>query len=216
VAAGRAIPSFKGKRARSGTKSPSRASYQSKIEVSEDLELIGEVLKGQTMVFGKLVQKYQDRLFNSVAYMVGNTEDARDIVQEALVQAYLNLGSFQGSSAFYTWLYRIAFNVAATQRRRKRPVISVENGRERTGMEPVDEHPGPAEQVELEERGRQVRQGMAQLSEEHRVVLVLREIDGCRYEDIAEILDLPIGTIRSRLHRARLELREELKSVLID
>jgi RNA polymerase sigma-70 factor, ECF subfamily len=184
--------------------------------VSEDLELIGEVLKGQTMVFGKLVQKYQDRLFNSVAYMVGNAEDARDIVQEALVQAYLNLSSFQGSSAFYTWLYRIAFNVAATQRRKKRPVISVERVREQAGLEPVDEHPGPAEQVELEERSRQVRQGMAQLSEEHRVVLVLREIDGCRYEDIAEILDLPIGTIRSRLHRARLELREELKSVMID
>jgi RNA polymerase sigma-70 factor, ECF subfamily len=184
--------------------------------VSEDLELIGEVLKGQTMVFGQLVQKYQDRLFNSVAYMVGNAEDARDIVQEALVQAYLNLRSFQGSSAFYTWLYRIAFNVAATQRRKKRPVVSVERVRDQAGLEPVDEHPGPAEQVELEERSRQVRQGMAQLSEEHRVVLVLREIDGCRYEDIAEILDLPIGTIRSRLHRARLELREELKSVLID
>ena len=184
--------------------------------MSEDLQLIGEVLKGQTMVFGQLVQKYQDRLFNSVAYMVENAEDARDIVQEALVQAFLNLGSFQGSSAFYTWLYRIAFNVAATQRRRKRPVISVENSREQTGMEPIDEHPGPAELVELEERGRQVRQGMAQLSAEHRAVLILREIDGCCYEDIAEILDLPIGTIRSRLHRARLELREELKSVLID
>jgi RNA polymerase sigma-70 factor, ECF subfamily len=143
-------------------------------------------------------------------------EDARDIVQEALVQAYLNLRSFQGSSAFYTWLYRIAFNVAATQRRRKRPTVSVERGREQAGLEPVDGHPGPAEQVEQEERGRQVRQGLAQLSEEHRAVLVLREIDGCDYEAMAAILELPIGTVRSRLHRARLELREELKSVLID
>jgi RNA polymerase sigma-70 factor (ECF subfamily) len=184
--------------------------------VSDDLQLIAEVLKGQTMAFGELVQKYEDRLFNSIAYSVGNVEDARDIVQEALVQAFLNLRSFQGSSAFYTWLYRIAFNVAATQRRRKRPTISVEHGRERSGAEPVDEHPGPADEVEIEERVRQVRQGLSQISEEHRVVLVLREIDGYRYETIAEILDLPIGTIRSRLHRARLELREDLKSVLID
>jgi RNA polymerase sigma-70 factor, ECF subfamily len=184
--------------------------------VSDDLQDIDEILKGQTMAFGNLVQKYQDRLFNSVAYLVGNVEDARDIVQEAFVQAFLNLGSFQGSSAFYTWLYRIAFNVAATQRRRKRPKISVERGRDLAGLEPVDVHPGPIEQVEQEERSRQVRHGLAQLSEEHRVVLVLREIDGCDYETIAGILDLPIGTIRSRLHRARIELRDELKGVLID
>jgi RNA polymerase sigma-70 factor (ECF subfamily) len=184
--------------------------------VSNDLQLIDEILKGHTMAFGDLVQKYQDRLFNSVVYMVGNVEDARDVVQEALIQAFLNLRSFQGSSAFYTWLYRIAFNVAATQLRRKRPKISVDNSREQSGTEPIDDHPGPAELVEMEERGRQVRLGMAQLSEEHRMVLILREIDGFGYEAIAEILDLPIGTIRSRLHRARLELREELKSVMID
>ncbi|MCC6126412.1 MAG: sigma-70 family RNA polymerase sigma factor [Pirellulales bacterium] len=184
--------------------------------MSDDLELIAEILKGRTAAFENLVRKYQDRLFNSVAYMVGNVEDARDIVQEAFVQAFLNLRTFQGTSAFYTWLYRIAFNVAATERRRKRPKISVERGRDRTGREPIDGQPGPAERVEREERGRRVRQGLSQLSEEHRAVLVLREIDGCRYETIAEILGLPIGTIRSRLHRARLELREELKNALID
>jgi RNA polymerase sigma-70 factor (ECF subfamily) len=168
------------------------------------------------MAFEKLVQKYQDRLFNSVSYMVGNTEDAQDIVQETLVQAFSNLRSFQGSSAFYTWLYRIAFNVAATRRRRKRPVVSVERNRENLGMEPIDEHPTPAEAMEIAERVRQVRRGLAKISQEHRVVLVLREIEGCRYETIAEILDLPIGTIRSRLHRARLELREELKRIILD
>jgi RNA polymerase sigma-70 factor (ECF subfamily) len=126
------------------------------------------------------------------------------------------LRSFQGSSAFYTWLYRIAFNVAATRRRRKRPVVSVERNRENLGMEPIDEHPTPAEAMEIAERVRQVRRGLAKISQEHRVVLVLREIEGCRYETIAEILDLPIGTIRSRLHRARLELREELKRIILD
>jgi RNA polymerase sigma-70 factor, ECF subfamily len=184
--------------------------------VSDDLQLIEQALKGQTAAYGKLVQKYQDRLYNSVVYMAGNVEDARDIVQEAFVQALLNLKSFHGSSAFFTWLYRIAFNVTVTQRRRKRPAISVERGREESGTEPIDGHLGPADQLEQEERCRRIRQGLAQLSHEHRSVLILREIDGCRYETIAEILNLPIGTIRSRLHRARLELREELKSVLID
>jgi RNA polymerase sigma-70 factor (ECF subfamily) len=184
--------------------------------VSEDSQLIDETLKGQSAAFGTLVQKYQDRLYNTVVYMVGNVEDARDIVQEAFVQAFLSLGSFQGSSAFYTWLYRIAFNVAATQRRRKRPAMSVERGRDQSGIEPIDAHQGPAEQLEQDERCRQVRQALLQLSEEHRIVLVLREIDGCRYEIIAEILELPVGTVRSRLHRARIELREELKGVLID
>jgi RNA polymerase sigma-70 factor (ECF subfamily) len=184
--------------------------------VNDDLQVIEEILKGHTMAFEKLVQKYQDRLFNSVSYMVGNTEDAQDIVQETLVQAFSNLRSFQGSSAFYTWLYRIAFNVAATRRRRKRPVVSVERNRENLGMEPIDEHPTPAEAMEIAERVRQVRRGLAKISQEHRVVLVLREIEGCRYETIAEILDLPIGTIRSRLHRARLELREELKRIILD
>jgi RNA polymerase sigma-70 factor (ECF subfamily) len=184
--------------------------------VSDDPQLIDETLTGDTAAYGKLVQKYQDRLYNSAVYLVGNAEDARDIVQEAFVQAFSNLRSFQGSSAFYTWLYRIAFNVAATQRRRKRVETSVEHSREQSGLDPVDERQGPAELVEQEERRRQVRHGLAQLSEEHRAVLILREIDGHRYEAIAEILGLPIGTIRSRLHRARLELREELKGVLID
>jgi RNA polymerase sigma-70 factor (ECF subfamily) len=184
--------------------------------VSDDSELIDETLKGQTAAFGTLVQKYQDRLYNTVVYLVGNVEDARDIVQEAFVQAYLSLKSFHGSSAFYTWLYRIAFNVAATQRRRKRMVVSVDGGRDQAGMEPIDEQHGPAEQLLLDERRRQVQGALLRLSEDHRVVLVLREIDGRRYEAIAEILDLPVGTVRSRLHRARLELRAELKGVLID
>jgi RNA polymerase sigma-70 factor, ECF subfamily len=184
--------------------------------VSDESQIIDETLKGQTAAYGKLVLKYQDRLYNSVVYMAGNVEDARDIVQEAFVQAFTNLRSFQGASAFYTWLYRIAFNIAATQRRRSHQEVSVEHGRDKAGLELVDGSHGPAERMEQEERCRQVRRGLARLSQEHRMVLVLREIDGCRYETIAEILDLPIGTIRSRLHRARIELREELKGVLTE
>ena len=199
---------------------PSRVSY-SETTVNDDAQLIAEALAGQTAAFGQLVQKYQDRLYNTVVHVAGNAEDAKDVVQEAFVQAFLKLESFHGASAFYTWLYRIAFNVAATHRRRRGTMRSAEqvalaDGHLRNSLQ---EHPrnaadGPGERLETRGRCRQVRQAISQLAEEHRVVLVLREMDGCCYETIAEILDLPVGTVRSRLHRARMQLREHLKEVL--
>jgi RNA polymerase sigma-70 factor (ECF subfamily) len=183
--------------------------------VSDDAQLIQETLAGKTAAFGQLVRKYQDRLFNTVLHVVGEAEDAQDVVQEAFVQAFLKLDTFQRTSAFYTWLYRIAFNVAASHYRRRKPVISVELVRERAGQELMDARPGPEHRLEVAERCRQVQEAIASLNEEHRTVLVLREIDGCCYETIAEILELPIGTVRSRLHRARLQLREQLRQVVI-
>lgn len=182
--------------------------------MNDDAKLIDETLAGHSAAFGELVRKYQDRLYNTVVHVAGNAEDARDIVQDAFVQAFIKLDTFQGSSAFYTWLYRIAFNVAASHRRRRRPTISVERVRETSGTEPMDTIEQPSELVERDERCRQVRQAIGRLSDEHRVVMVLREIDGCCYETIADILGLPIGTVRSRLHRARLQLRDQLKEVL--
>ena len=183
--------------------------------MNDDAQLIDQTLAGHGAAFGQLVEKYQDRLYNTVVHVVGNAEDARDIVQDAFVQAFINLSAFQRSSAFYTWLYRIAFNVAASRHRRRRPMQSVEHHRETSGMEPVDDAEGPTERLERMERCRQVRQAIAELSDEHRNILVLREIDGFCYETIAEILDLPMGTVRSRLYRARLQLRDELKETLL-
>ena len=182
--------------------------------MSNDAQLIEEALAGNSTAFGNLVQKYQDRLFNTIVHVTGNAEDALDVVQDAFVRAFLKLDTFQQNSAFYTWLYRIAFNVAASRRRRKKPALSIEHARESSGLEPTDPQPGPEDRVEQDERCRQVQEAIAGLTEEYRSVLVLREIDGCCYETIADILDLPIGTVRSRLHRARLQLREELKEVL--
>ena len=182
--------------------------------MSDDAQLIDQALGGHSEAFGQLVLKYQDRLFNTVFHVVGHAEDARDIVQEALVQAFLKLDSFRHRSAFYTWLYRIAFNVAMTQPAQA-AADRVDGPRRETGnLEPADDEDDPAESLERKERCRQVRQAIAQLQEEYRAVLVLREIDGCCYETIAEVLDLPIGTVRSRLHRARLQLREQLKEML--
>ena len=191
------------------------ASENRETAVIDDAQLIDETLRGRSAAFGQLVEKYQDRLYNTIVRVVGSAEDALDIVQDAFVQAFLKLESFHQTSAFYTWLYRIAFNVAASQHRRKRPTVSVEQTRETTGREPTDSQMGPEERLERDERCQQVQKAIAGLNEEYRAVLVLREIDGCCYETIAEILDLPVGTVRSRLHRARLQLRDQLKEVLM-
>jgi RNA polymerase sigma-70 factor (ECF subfamily) len=180
--------------------------------IDDDAQLIDQTLRGRTEAFGQLVLRYQDRLFNTVFHLVGHAEDARDIVQETLVQAFLKLDSFGHRSAFYTWLYRIAFNVAVAQRRRRRATVSMDRVRVADPASPASD--GPAERLDRKERCGQVRWAIAQLPAEHRAVLVLREIDGCDYETIAEILDLPVGTVRSRLHRGRLQLREALTAVL--
>ena len=189
--------------------------------MNDDAQLIRQTLAGQTEAFGQLVQKYQDRLYNTVVHAVGNAEDAKDVVQEAMVQAFVKLDSFQGASAFYTWLYRIAFNVASTHRRHRGAMRAVEQAAMADGQlrhsengQPKNPGDGPADRMERDERCRQVRQAISHLPQEYRVVIVLREIDGCCYETIAEILDLPVGTVRSRLHRARMQLREQLQEVL--
>lgn len=182
----------------------------------DDAQLIHEALQGDAESFGLLVRKYQDRLFNTVVHVAGSREEAEDVVQEAFVQAFLKLASFQQNSAFYTWLYRIAMNVAISRRRRQRAEVSIEHHREVAGVEPLDDGEAPHDRLLRQERAEQVSTALRQLSDEHRAILVLREMEGCCYEDIAEILELPVGTVRSRLHRARLQLRDELKGVMVE
>jgi len=188
--------------------------YHFEADVQEDARLIEESLAGRTAAFGDLVTKYQDRLFNSVMHVVGSAEEAQDVVQDSFVQAFVNLESFKRNSAFYTWLYRIAFNVAISRRRRKRPTISIDQTREATGMDPVDDGPSPEHRMEQQDRCDMVRQALKKLPEPFRTVLVLREMDGFDYETIADMLDLPVGTVRSRLHRARMQMKELLQIVL--
>jgi RNA polymerase sigma-70 factor (ECF subfamily) len=176
--------------------------------LSDDAPLIAATLAGDTAAFGRLVHVYQDRLYNSLLRVVG--EDAADIVQDAFVQAYTKLDTFRGSSAFYTWLYRIAFNLAMSHARRGRKTQSLESMKASWGNEPVDGQPSPEAGIERRENVELVHAALAALSTEYRTILVLREIDGCRYDEIAEILEMPVGTVRSRLFRARLALRDQL------
>ncbi len=181
---------------------------------ADDPELIAECLRGNTAAFGLLVRRYQDRVFSTVYRLVGNAEDAQDVVQDAFLSAYQSLDAFKGDSLFFTWLYRIAVNTAISFKRKQRVAVSLESGR--NGEFPIEPHDAssmsvPSHALEQAEQERRVQVALNRLSPEHRAVLILKDMEGQKYETMAEILQVPIGTIRSRLHRARLELRDLLE-----
>jgi RNA polymerase sigma-70 factor, ECF subfamily len=178
--------------------------------LSDDASLIAATLAGDSAAFGRLVELYQDRLYNSLLRVLGSAEDAADIVQDAFVQAYTRLETFRGGSAFYTWLYRIAFNLAMSHARRQHKAASLDGMKSNVGDEPMDGQPTAEASAIQQERAELVHAALAELSIDFRQVLVLREIDGCPYDEIAAILELPVGTVRSRLFRARLQLRDLL------
>lgn len=178
----------------------------------DDRRLIADCLGGKRDAFGELVSRYQTRLYNAALRLVHSPDDAADVVQEAFLSAYQALHTFKGDAEFFTWLYRITFNAAISLKRKKRPVISLDANAQDSGFEPDDqsEYVKPGAALERTEDERRLNAAIAKLSAEHREVLLMKDIDGLKYEDIAEVLGVPIGTIRSRLHRARLELRDLL------
>jgi RNA polymerase sigma-70 factor (ECF subfamily) len=181
---------------------------------ADDHRLIAESLEGDTAAFGELVRRYQDRLYNTVYRLVDNADDALDVVQEAFLNAFQSLGAFKGDSLFFTWLYRIAVNTAISQKRKKRVMVRIDAGRDgESAIEPFDpsELSRPGHAIEQAEQEQHIQQALSRLSPEHRAVLVMKDMEGQKYETMAELLGVPIGTIRSRLHRARLELREILE-----
>ena len=180
----------------------------------DDRRLIADCLGGRRDAFGELVSQYQARLYNSALRLVLSPEDAADVVQDTFLSAYQALHTFKGDAEFFTWLYRIAFNTAISLKRKKKPSVSLENHTRETGLDPDDpsEYVKPSAALERTEDEQQLSDAIARLSAEHRDVLVLKDLEGMKYEEIAEVLEVPIGTIRSRLHRARLELRDLLVS----
>ena len=181
---------------------------------ADDHRLIADCLRGESSAFGVLVRRYQDRLYHTVYRLVGNAEDAQDVVQEAFLNAYQSLDSFKGDALFFTWLYRIAVNTAISLKRKQRVVLRIDAGRNgEPGIEPLDpsEVSRPGHALEQAEQETRIQRALARLSAEHRAVLVMKDMEGQKYEMMAEVLGVPIGTIRSRLHRARLELREILE-----
>lgn len=182
-----------------------------------DLDLIRQCRGGAAEAFGVLVERHQDRLYAALVRMLGSAEDAREAAQDAFVHAYQKLDTFQGNSAFSTWLFRIAVNAAFSRRRRsKRYRTSLDGAPGEVGYDPADTRTDadPAQPLEQSETQKLVREALAALPDDYRTALLLKEMDGFRYEEIAEIVGVPIGTVRSRIHRARNELREKLRIAL--
>lgn len=184
---------------------------------SRDQVLIDECLAGQVDAFEELIRPYVDRLHNTLYRLTGQYEEASELLQDTMVRAFRGLRSFHGDSSFYTWLYRIALNVVLSSRRRQR--LRVADGSvpgEPGRFDPADrvERTHPGLRLELEERREVVQQALDQVPDPFRTVLVLKDIEDLKYEEIAELLDVPIGTVRSRLHRARSEMRHLLKPML--
>ena len=180
-----------------------------------DRELVARCQLGEADAFNELVSRHQDRVYAAVVRFCGNGEDAADVVQRAFINAYRKIGEFKGDAAFSTWIYRIAFNQAISFRREnRRPSLSL-HAKDDDGLiaEPVDGRP-PGESMESEETQKKVREALDGLDEEDRKIIVLKDLQGHSYDEIASILEIPKGTVRSRLHRARLELKEKLKPIL--
>jgi RNA polymerase sigma-70 factor (ECF subfamily) len=179
--------------------------------MTNEVQLIGEAARGSGAAFGELVHRHRDRLLRAILPVVGCWAEADDVVQEAMVRAHVSLKTFQHRSTFYTWLYRIALNRAASRRRVRHLHLSIDDRNERIGVEPVAASVTPLDQMVGEERNGHIRRALAAVSEMHREILVLRDVYDYDYQAIATTLKISIGTVRSRLHRARIQLRDELR-----
>lgn len=185
--------------------------------IADDSSLVAASRAGDTEAFGILVRRYQDRLFPTLLRLTGCAEDAHDLLQDAFLRAYEKLDRFHGDSGFYTWVYRIAVNLTLSDRRRRRLPFgrtSVRGEGFNPSADPVATD--PARPLEQAERDALVQQALDALQPDHRAVVVMKDLDGLRYEEIADMLRIPIGTVRSRLHRARSELRERLRGLVDD
>lgn len=189
----------------------------------DDAVLVRQCRKGDLTAFEPLVVKYQDRIYNLCWRLCGDRLAAEDLTQEAFLKAFESLGQFRGQSGFYTWLYRIATNLALSYRRTERRQLNVGTGCEwddlpaqaaRLHRAVKDDPDQPAEVCERDETRKLVWQAIQELDDEHRAVVVLRDMEGLDYAEVAEVLGVPAGTVKSRLHRARMTIREKLLPLL--
>ncbi|MCA1596311.1 MAG: sigma-70 family RNA polymerase sigma factor [Chloroflexi bacterium] len=179
-------------------------------------ELIRRCQRGDTEAFNRLVERHHSRIYNYAFSLTRNHDDAMDVAQDAFVRAWANLKSFRGDSSFVTWMTRITRNLFLDlQKKRKHdPRISLDELMESQDPSPVrevaDDSAGPEAQVLTQERVDVVRAAINSLAEEHREILALYDLQNFSYDEIASILRLPMGTVKSRLNRARRALRDKL------
>lgn len=184
---------------------------------NNDAEIIKRILSGDTDAFEILVSENQKRVYNLAYRMVRNEDDALDLSQEAFFKAFRSLSQFRGDSSFAVWMYKLTKNVCIDfiRKKKKQNVISLvytDEDNENEEIDIADNSQSPEVLYEQTEIRCAVSQGLKKLSEEHRQILTLRELDGYSYEEIASLLSLEMGTVKSRIARARLALRTELES----
>src|SRR6202035_1387800 len=174
----------------------------------EDLELIHRCQTGDTEAFGELVTKYRTNIFAMICRIVGNENDAWDLAQEGFLKAWRSIHQFEGRSSFYTWLYRITINVTidSLRRRCRRSEVELDDAI-------PSSLPSPRANYERAEISEHINAALAQLTPEHRAVVVLKEIEDLQYHEIAEILGISVGTVMSRLFYARKKLQSILRPI---
>jgi RNA polymerase sigma-70 factor (ECF subfamily) len=188
-------------------------------EAQVDQLLVERVQKGDKKAFDLLISKYQHRIISLVARYVSDQTEAQDVAQEAFIKAYRAIDRFRGDSAFYTWLYRIAINTAKNwlvARKRRPPATDIDAAdAEQYDMESrLKEQGTPENELMREEIKRTVFDTIAELPDDLRTAIMLREMEGMSYEDIAITMDCPIGTVRSRIFRAREAIDQKLRPLV--
>lgn len=184
--------------------------------MSQDFLLVQRAKRGDQDAFGELVALYQKPIYNLVFRMIGNRQDAEELTQTAFLNAWRGLPAFQEESSFFTWLYRLAKNAAIdflrkeTRRGAAGIPLSLDD-EEHLFLHLPDPTPGPEVQAQNQELRQALAKGIAALSQDHRQIFLLREVDGLSYQEIAQLLVLEPGTVKSRLARARLALRQILQ-----
>jgi len=188
-------------------------------EKNADQALVERVQNGDRRAFDLLVQKYQNRIAKLIARFVRNPADVQDVAQEAFIKAYRALPNFRGESAFYTWLYRIAINTAknhlvAVGRKSPSYAVDVQEVEKYDASEWLKEYATPERELLADEIQVTVNNALEVLPPDLREAITLREIEGLSYEDIAQVMDCPIGTVRSRIFRAREAIDEKLQTIV--
>ena len=184
-----------------------------------DQALVERVQRGDKRAFDLLVKKYQQRIMNVLTRFLSNPDDVMDITQEAFIKAYRALPTFRGDSAFYTWLYRIAINTAknhlvAQNRRPTQGLVDSEEAEQYEGADLLREQATPETLMQKDQVQQVIHQAFEDLPEDLRMAISLRELEGMSYEEIAEAMDCPIGTVRSRIFRAREAIDKKLEPLL--
>jgi len=188
-------------------------------EVAEDV-LVSRARRGDLKSYDALVKRYQERIYATIYHMTSNHEDANDLAQDSFIKAYQALASFKGGSSFYTWLYRIAVNktINFLKQRKNRTHMSLNdldfNAEHDPDLMALISHKTPRRDAGLNELQEKLNAALLKLSEPHRLVVVLHDVQGQSHEEIAKVMDCNIGTVRSRLFYARQQLQSELADYL--